>query len=114
MKVPEDLRPIRTSSHQSLNTLESFIEPSKKSHIIFPKQEVDITHIAVDIGGSLAKVVWFSKLEEGGRLNFRKFETAKINELIDFLKELLSERDESSDLRIKGIELLNSNWRWSI
>jgi type II pantothenate kinase len=92
----------KTDSQHSINTKESFIDSSVKRNIVFPKQEIDITHIAVDIGGSLAKVVWFTKLSQGGRLNFKKFETSKINQLIDFLKDLLSERDSKVGLTIKA------------
>ena len=77
-------------------------------------------------GGSLAKVVWFSKQSEGGKLNFTKFETAKIDQCLGFLQGLLAERDEKDMgvLRIKGtlinprecilIDCVNSNgWRIS-
>jgi type II pantothenate kinase len=46
------------------------------------------------IGGSLAKLVYFSSEpgdEEGGRLNFLKFETDKIDTCIEFMKRLKKE-----------------------
>lgn len=51
--------------------------------------------IALDIGGSLAKVVWFSKKagEPGGRLNFTKFETVNIKACIAFIKEIIAATD---------------------
>ncbi|EGF79438.1 hypothetical protein BATDEDRAFT_89522 [Batrachochytrium dendrobatidis JAM81] len=63
------------------------------SGIVFPHQEESVTQIAVDIGGSLAKVVWFSKSKDtvGGRLNFCKFETVHIDQCIDFIDTLLNE-----------------------
>lgn len=47
--------------------------------------------IAVDIGGSLAKVVYFTpdKSGQGGRLNFAKFETDKVNDCIEFMQNLI-------------------------
>ncbi|XP_078429206.1 pantothenate kinase 2 isoform X2 [Wolffia australiana] len=81
--------------------------------ILLPNQSDDISHLAVDIGGSLIKLVYFSRHEEspsddkrksiakqrarfsnglgrrfpvlGGRLHFVKFETGKLNECIDFI-----------------------------
>jgi pantothenate kinase len=85
----------RTASHHSLNTAESFISTNQKREIVLPQQQDNIPHIAVDIGGSLAKVVWFSKQTQGGRLNFAKFETAKIDQCIGFIQGLLSERGET-------------------
>jgi type II pantothenate kinase len=46
------------------------------------------------IGGSLAKLVYFSSEpgdEQGGRLNFLKFETDKIDTCIEFMKQLKKE-----------------------
>lgn len=44
------------------------------------------------IGGSLAKLVYFSRephsTEPGGRLNFMNFETDRVDDCIDFMKEL--------------------------
>lgn len=52
--------------------------------------------IAVQIGGSLAKLVYFSHdepgdVELGGRLNFLKFETDKIEVCIEFMRRLKQE-----------------------
>jgi type II pantothenate kinase len=44
------------------------------------------------IGGSLAKLVYFSRephsTEPGGRLNFINFETDRIDDCVDFMREL--------------------------
>lgn len=60
--------------------------------IRLPNHHAVVSHIAVDIGGTLAKVVYFSReaqsTEPGGRLNFLSFETDKIDDCIDFLLEL--------------------------
>ncbi|KAJ8449095.1 hypothetical protein Cgig2_004150 [Carnegiea gigantea] len=82
--------------------------------ILLPNQSDDISHLAVDIGGSLIKLVYFSRHEDkpvedkrrrslkqrfcisngnrrcypilGGRLHFVKFETSKISDCLDFIK----------------------------
>ncbi|KAL6281118.1 hypothetical protein ACE6H2_017999 [Prunus campanulata] len=81
--------------------------------ILLPNQSDDLSHLALDIGGSLIKLVYFSRHEDqsiddkrkktlkerlgisngnrrsypilGGRLHFVKFETHKINECLDFI-----------------------------
>ncbi|KAK4942790.1 hypothetical protein LTR10_017550 [Elasticomyces elasticus] len=51
-----------------------------------------VSHVALDIGGSLAKLVYFSRepgsTHGGGRLNFVNFETDRIDLCIDFIQEL--------------------------
>ncbi|KAK2821748.1 hypothetical protein FQN49_007715 [Arthroderma sp. PD_2] len=51
-----------------------------------------VSHVAVDIGGTLAKLVYFSpeisQSGSGGRLNFINFETNRIELCIEFLKKL--------------------------
>ncbi|CAH1755830.1 1235_t:CDS:10 [Entrophospora sp. SA101] len=66
--------------------------------IVLPNQKEYVSQIAVDIGGSLAKVVYFSRRpnsSNGGRLNFIKFETEKIDECIDFIANLVFARTRS-------------------
>ncbi|KAJ3329482.1 hypothetical protein HDU76_007827 [Blyttiomyces sp. JEL0837] len=64
--------------------------------IVFPHQLEDLAQIAVDIGGSLAKVVWFSKSPDssGGRLNFVKFETQHVDECVEFIHKVLYEQHD--------------------
>ncbi|KAJ4960343.1 hypothetical protein NE237_020253 [Protea cynaroides] len=85
----------------------------KDPTILLPNQSDDISHLALDIGGSLIKLIYFSRHEDrliddkrkrslqerlgvsngirrsfpilGGRLHFVKFETPKINECLDFI-----------------------------
>ncbi|TPX61188.1 pantothenate kinase [Powellomyces hirtus] len=59
--------------------------------IVFPHQQEDVAQIAVDIGGSLAKVVYFSRTPDapGGRMNFVKFETQHIDQCVDFIYNVL-------------------------
>lgn len=85
--------------------------------IRLPYHTAVVSHVAVDvclflpeaqynclqkqIGGSLAKVVYFSRepnsAQEGGRLNFLNFETDRIDLWIDFLQEL-----KQKQLRLNG------------
>jgi type II pantothenate kinase len=65
-----------------------------KRDIRLPNQTSVVSHVAADIGGSLAKVVYFSResgvAESGGRLNFLSFETDRIDECIEYLRQLQS------------------------
>ncbi|RYO82362.1 hypothetical protein DL764_009620 [Monosporascus ibericus] len=60
--------------------------------IRLPNHTAVVSHIAVDIGGSLAKLVYFSREAHstglGGRLNFQSFETDRIDECIEFMRHL--------------------------
>ncbi|KAL7620974.1 hypothetical protein AAE478_008285 [Parahypoxylon ruwenzoriense] len=60
--------------------------------IRLPNHTAVVSHVAVDIGGSLAKLVYFSReahsREPGGRLNFQSFETDRIDECIEFILHL--------------------------
>ncbi|KAK7347021.1 hypothetical protein VNO80_21545 [Phaseolus coccineus] len=84
----------------------------KYPSILLPNQSHDISYLALDIGGSLIKLMYFSRHQDqstndkrmrnvknrlgfpsnrrsypilGGRLHFVKFETTKINECLDFI-----------------------------
>ncbi|EER24482.1 hypothetical protein D8B26_005193 [Coccidioides posadasii str. Silveira] len=82
-------------------------QPTEQSRVVFdcrdgihyehkdirlPHHTDVVSHVAVDIGGSLAKLVYFSpelgSSADGGRLNFLNFETERIDLCIDFLKQL--------------------------
>ncbi|KAI0509234.1 fumble-domain-containing protein [Xylaria bambusicola] len=60
--------------------------------IRLPNHTAVVSHVAVDIGGSLAKLVYFSReahsKEPGGRLNFHSFETDYIDDCIEFMRHL--------------------------
>ncbi|KAI2632882.1 fumble-domain-containing protein [Xylaria nigripes] len=60
--------------------------------IRLPNHTAVVSHIAVDIGGSLAKLVYFSReahsTEPGGRLSFHSFETDRIDDCIEFMRHL--------------------------
>jgi type II pantothenate kinase len=51
-----------------------------------------IADLDAQIGGSLAKLVYFSRephsREPGGRLNFLNFETDRIDDCVEFMKQL--------------------------
>ena len=60
--------------------------------IRLPHHTAVVSHVALDIGGSLAKLVFFSpepnSKELGGRLTFLNFETDRIDQCFDFINEL--------------------------
>ncbi|KAL9103398.1 MAG: hypothetical protein Q9163_001537 [Psora crenata] len=62
--------------------------------IRLPNHTAIVSHVALDIGGSLAKLVYFSRErdseEVGGRLNFLKFETDRISQCFQFVQQLKS------------------------
>lgn len=63
----------------------------------------------------MAKVVWFSKQSEGGKLNFTKFETAKIDQCLGFIQGLLADRGDEKEtgvLRIKGTASCVLSWKF--
>ncbi|KAE8726194.1 Pantothenate kinase 2 [Hibiscus syriacus] len=106
----------RSGSRPQLDLSKAEIQGnSEERHpaILLPNQSDDISHLALDIGGSLIKLVYFSRHEDqavedkrkktvkerlgilngnrrsypvlGGRLHFVKFETSKLNECLDFI-----------------------------
>ncbi|RMD44712.1 hypothetical protein DV735_g330, partial [Chaetothyriales sp. CBS 134920] len=63
----------------------------ERKDIRLPNHTDVVSHVAVDIGGSLAKLVYFSRepgSADGGRLNFLTFETERIDLCIEFIQEL--------------------------
>ncbi|XP_062116258.1 pantothenate kinase 2 isoform X2 [Humulus lupulus] len=107
----------RSGSRPQLDLSKAAIQGNSEERdptILLPNQSDDISsHLALDIGGSLIKLVYFSRHEHrsidderkksvkeklgisngnrrnypilGGRLHFVKFETHKINECLDFI-----------------------------
>ena len=59
--------------------------------IVLPHQaEGGVGHFAVDIGGSLAKLVYFSGRgggAGGGAMHFVKFETSRLGQLVEFIEQ---------------------------
>lgn len=75
--------------------------------IFLPHQSEYVSHIALDIGGSLIKLAYFSRdrLESGGgRLHFVKFETARIEDCLKFIEEkkLHRRKDSTKPIRVKA------------
>ncbi|KAF3917285.1 hypothetical protein AA313_de0206072 [Arthrobotrys entomopaga] len=68
------------------------IKPSGTNDIRLPHHSSEVSHIAVDIGGSLAKLVYFTRdpIHEGGRLNFVNFETENIDDCIAYMGILIN------------------------
>lgn len=117
----------RSSSRPQLDLTGAAIQSNSEERnptILLPNQSDDISHLALDIGGSLIKLVYFSRHKErssddkrrrsmkkrlgisngkrrsypilGGRLHFVKFESAKLNECLDFIS--------SKQLHLGGID----------
>ncbi|CAN6674742.1 pantothenate kinase Cab1p [Trichomonascus vanleenenianus] len=80
------------------------LTPPDTRDIALPHHTAEVSHIAVDIGGSLAKIVYFTREKNGrgGRLNFTKFETEKINDCIDYMQHLLSRNGEQHVMATGG------------
>lgn len=81
------------------------LTPPDTRDIALPHHTDEVSHIAVDIGGSLAKVVYFTRdvNGKGGKLNFTKFETEKIDDCIEFVKSLLARGGENGEKKITNI-----------
>ncbi|KAF2232451.1 pantothenate kinase-like protein [Viridothelium virens] len=80
------------SSQSEFEDADEFEYVHDTNDIRLPNHTAVVSHIAVDIGGSLAKLVYFTRepqsKELGGRLNFVKFETDKIDDCIQFMHRL--------------------------
>ncbi|KAJ2719670.1 hypothetical protein GGI07_005077 [Coemansia sp. Benny D115] len=72
------------SSGASIDTL--------NSDILLPNQTGRVQKVAVDIGGSLAKVVYLTT-SAGGRLHFKAFETDNVESCVRFIRGLLDGAD---------------------
>ncbi|KAF3930231.1 hypothetical protein ABW20_dc0104538 [Dactylellina cionopaga] len=68
------------------------LKPSGTNDIRLPHHTNEVSHIAVDIGGSLAKLVYFTRdpTNSGGRLNFVNFETDNIDDCIAYMGILIN------------------------
>ncbi|XWS48170.1 hypothetical protein CRYUN_Cryun13aG0050100 [Craigia yunnanensis] len=106
----------RSGSRPQLDLSKAAIQGNSEERdptILLPNQSDDISHLALDIGGSLIKLMYFSRHEDrsiddkrkktikerlgisngnrrsypilGGRLHFVKFETSKLNECLEFI-----------------------------
>jgi type II pantothenate kinase len=70
-------------------------------NITLPKHNKEIIHISVDIGGTLTKLVYFTKslnCEVGGRLHFKDFQSENFqNEVLKFMIKLVQKSTYSDD-----------------
>lgn len=102
------------SSHSSPRSHHSEDEDQPYQHhkrdIRLPNHTSVVSHVAADIGGSLAKIVYFSrengKAESGGRLNFLSFETDKIDDCIEYLRFLQSKHHESNGAKANKLSVM--------
>ncbi|KAJ2475261.1 hypothetical protein IWW56_005500, partial [Coemansia sp. RSA 2131] len=78
----------------SINSSGAIIDVTKHgeaSDILLPNQIERVQKVAVDIGGSLAKVVYLTSgpRSQGGRLHFAAFETDNVEKCVAFIRTLL-------------------------
>ncbi|WPG99325.1 Hypothetical protein R9X50_00213800 [Acrodontium crateriforme] len=80
-----------------------------KRDIRLPNHTAVVSHVAADIGGSLAKVVYFSRenanAESGGRLHFLSFETEKIDDCIEYLRLLQTKYNEVNGVKANKLSV---------
>ncbi|CDK26905.1 unnamed protein product [Kuraishia capsulata CBS 1993] len=82
-------------------------EVPETKDIALPYHNEPVNHVSLDIGGSLSKFVYFTKdgANGGGRLNFYKVDSSRIDELIGFIKSVLVKHyDYDPDLVPEGAE----------
>lgn len=110
IKHEEDDTPPDSNGNSPPNTQDGHEQAYQhhKRDIRLPNHTAVVSHVAADIGGSLAKVVYFSRengnAEAGGRLHFLSFETDKIDDCIEYLRTLVSKHKESNGEH-RGTEL---------
>lgn len=84
--VDQDTSPASSSGRGSPNN------NHETKDIRLPNHTAVVSHIAIDIGGSLAKLVYFSReahsTEPGGRLNFISYETEHIDDCLEFMRRI--------------------------
>ncbi|GAB7364541.1 hypothetical protein MBLNU230_g5348t1 [Neophaeotheca triangularis] len=104
-----------------------------KRDIRLPNHTATVSHVAADIGGSLAKIVYFSRegsgnnaskattgaspqgsTESGGRLHFLSFETERIDECIEYLRGLQSKHAENNAASTTPSKQNSSNAKLSV
>lgn len=82
----------------------------RKDHapsIFLPHQTEYISHIALDIGGSLVKLAYFVRNpfdSGGGKLRFEKFETSRIEDCMEFIekKQLHKRKHSGKPIRVRA------------
>ncbi|KAF2167233.1 hypothetical protein M409DRAFT_22661 [Zasmidium cellare ATCC 36951] len=97
----EDASPDRSPTSSSEGGEEHSYQHHKRD-IRLPNHTSVVSHVAADIGGSLAKVVYFTResreTESGGRLSFLSFETDKIDDCIEYLRQLQVKHQQTNGM----------------
>ncbi|TKA62226.1 hypothetical protein B0A49_10091 [Cryomyces minteri] len=83
----------------------------EEPEVQLPHNLQSVSHIAVDIGGTLAKVVYFSPYRSAagqdgqgrdrGVLRFGRFETDKIEDCIKFMRRFLADAKSDAESRVR-------------
>ncbi|KAK3679499.1 hypothetical protein LTR78_001060 [Recurvomyces mirabilis] len=96
----EDISHSSGSSPSSSPDVDESTYQHHKRDIRLPNHTSLVSHVAADIGGSLAKVVYFSRengdAASGGRLHFLSFETDKIDDCIEYLRTLQARHKQTN------------------
>ncbi|KAL8693298.1 MAG: hypothetical protein Q9218_001858 [Villophora microphyllina] len=78
--------------------------------IRLPNHKALVSHVALDIGGSLCKLVYFTQEPDsknlGGRLNFLTFETERIDQCLGFVKGLQGDYRTEHGPKSGGISIM--------
>lgn len=73
--------------------IDTTIDQNLTKRITLPQHSTEIIHISVDIGGTLTKLVYFTRnsyKQRGGKLHFRDFQTENFTlEVLDFIIALV-------------------------
>lgn len=97
--VEEESTRLSDTNNNHINN--SFKETNPVSHnITLPRHDTEIIHFSIDIGGTLTKLVYFSKTNahgRGGRLHFRDFQTGSFaQEALLFMIKLVEDSTKNS------------------
>lgn len=97
--LPPDLKMADVSSNRireiELTTTNQNSEYDLTKNITLPKHNSEVIHVSVDIGGTLTKLVYFTKShgvggKGGGKLHFKDFQTETFsNEVLKFMIKLI-------------------------
>lgn len=77
----------------AINTEGAYIKEASEERfspgISLPNHDSEVKRISLDIGGSLAKIVWFSGVSGGGgEMHFEAIETDKLAQIFEFVAKL--------------------------
>lgn len=93
-------RHLHTPDQKPLNLTDAQVLKECRS-IVLPFHSMDdVNELSVDIGGSLAKMVYFTHTEQGCTLNFYCLETNKINEFVQKIEQIVKENYQGKEVTI--------------